>query len=209
MAKQGLHFSGHVTPLFPNLLAQAVVDKGEGSRQPTEPQPTPSPTQPSTGDQPPVTESSYRPDTTQDPKVNLEGTGGSQWDQVQSSNDRPHSGGNTSERAEGGLNLQVLHNTCTLLSQQVLDLQKAKDAQAIEILKLKTRIKKLEKKCKPNISHHRAWLRCDNHDLSRLDNQSIERDCLIGIGFVLNFAKFISFTFGDKEMMSVIEAVSH
>ncbi|GJY24040.1 hypothetical protein Tco_0397698 [Tanacetum coccineum] len=87
--------------------------------------------------------SHYLP-TIQDPKVNLEGTGGSQGDQVQSSNDRPHSGGNTSERAEGGLNLLVLHNTCTLLSQQVLDLQKAKDAQAIEILKLKTRIKKLE-----------------------------------------------------------------
>ncbi|GJV15595.1 RNA-directed DNA polymerase, eukaryota, reverse transcriptase zinc-binding domain protein [Tanacetum coccineum] len=49
---------------------------------------------------------------------------------------------------------------------------------------------------------------CDNHDLSRLDNQSIERDRLIGIGFVLNFVKFISFTFGDKEMISVIEAVS-
>ncbi|GKC43197.1 ribonuclease H-like domain-containing protein [Tanacetum coccineum] len=41
-----------------------------------------------------------------------------------------------------------------------------------------------------------------------LDNQSIERDRLIGIGFVLNFVKFISFTFGDKEMISVIEAVS-
>ncbi|GJW72220.1 MAK10-like protein [Tanacetum coccineum] len=41
----------------------------------------------------------------------------------------------------------------------------------------------------------------------RLDNQSIERYRLIGIGFVLNFVKFISFTFGDKEMISVIEAV--
>ncbi|GJV05153.1 hypothetical protein Tco_1338722 [Tanacetum coccineum] len=41
----------------------------------------------------------------------------------------------------------------------------------------------------------------------RFDNQSIERDRLIGIGFVLNFVKFISFTFGDKEMISVIEAI--
>ncbi|GJT73503.1 hypothetical protein Tco_1032789 [Tanacetum coccineum] len=77
---------------------------------------------------------------------------------------------------------------------------------------------------------------CDNHDLSRLvkllvltygsvamygicvicvfvgyvrlDNQSIERDRLNGIGFVLDFMEFISFTFGDKEMISVIEAVS-
>ncbi|GJY45423.1 retrotransposon protein, putative, unclassified [Tanacetum coccineum] len=50
------------------------------------------------------------------------------------------------------------------------------------------------------------WGYCDNHDLSRLDNQSIERDRLIGIGFVLDFVEFISFTFGDKEMISVIEA---
>nr|GEY67818.1 DNA polymerase alpha catalytic subunit [Tanacetum cinerariifolium] len=33
------------------------------------------------------------------------------------------------------------------------------DAQAKEILTLKVRIKKLEKRCKPSISHHRAWLR--------------------------------------------------
>ncbi|GKA00916.1 hypothetical protein Tco_0673581 [Tanacetum coccineum] len=52
------------------------------------------------------------------------------------------------------------------------------------------------------------WGYCDNHVLSRLDNQSIERDRLIGIGFVLDFVEFISFTFGDKEMILVIEAVS-
>ncbi|GJV07697.1 putative reverse transcriptase domain-containing protein [Tanacetum coccineum] len=38
--------------------------------------------------------------------------------------------------------------------------------------------------------------------LRALDNQSIERDRLIGIGFVLNFVKSILFTFGDKEMIS-------
>ncbi|GJY89923.1 hypothetical protein Tco_0505119 [Tanacetum coccineum] len=42
----------------------------------------------------------------------------------------------------------------------------------------------------------------------KLDNQSIERDRLNGIRFVLDFVEFISFTFGDKEMISVIEAVS-
>ncbi|GJQ97833.1 hypothetical protein Tco_0008972 [Tanacetum coccineum] len=49
---------------------------------------------------------------------------------------------------------------------------------------------------------------CDNHDLSIFDNQSIERDRLIGIGFVLDFVEFISFTFSDKEIILVIEAVS-
>ncbi|GJW24510.1 hypothetical protein Tco_0038321 [Tanacetum coccineum] len=159
MAKQGLYFSGHVTPLFPNMLAQAIVDEGEGSEQPTKPQPTPSPTQPSTGDQPSVTESSYRHDTTQDPRVNLEGTGGSQGDHVQIPHDSPLSGGHTSDRAEGGLNLDELLVLCTNLSNKVLALETSKDAQAAEILKLKTRIKKLEKKCKPNISHHKTWLR--------------------------------------------------
>ncbi|GJS14021.1 hypothetical protein Tco_0408493 [Tanacetum coccineum] len=50
--------------------------------------------------------------------------------------------------------------------------------------------------------------RVDDKGEVTLDNQFIERDRLIGIGFVLNFVKFISFTFGDKEMISVIEVVS-
>ncbi|GKA34707.1 putative ribonuclease H-like domain-containing protein [Tanacetum coccineum] len=65
-------------------------------------------------------------------------------------------GGNTSERAEGGLNLEELLSLCTNLSNRVLALETAKDAQAAKILKLKTRIKKLEKKCKPNISHRKG-----------------------------------------------------
>ncbi|GJV15937.1 putative reverse transcriptase domain-containing protein [Tanacetum coccineum] len=50
-------------------------------------------------------------------------------------------------------------------------------------------------------------LNCDNHDLSRFDNQSIKCDRLIGIGFVLDYVEFISFTFSNKEMILVIEAV--
>ncbi|GJR64381.1 putative ribonuclease H-like domain-containing protein, partial [Tanacetum coccineum] len=91
--------------------------------------------------------------------VNLEGTGGSQGDHVQIPHDSSLSGGHTSDRAEGGLNLEELIVLCTNLSNRVLALETTKDAQAAEILKLKTRIKKLEKKFKPNISHHRAWLR--------------------------------------------------
>nr|GEZ51098.1 hypothetical protein [Tanacetum cinerariifolium] len=41
----------------------------------------------------------------------------------------------------------------------VLALETVKDAQALEIIALKSRIKKLEKKCKPSISYHRAWLK--------------------------------------------------
>ncbi|GJV16849.1 hypothetical protein Tco_1362172, partial [Tanacetum coccineum] len=134
MAKQGLHFSGHVTPLFPNMLAQAVVDKG------------------------------------QDPRENLEGTSRSQGDHVQIPLDSPLSSGHTSYRAEGGLNLDELLVLYTKLSTKVLALETSKDAEAVEILNLKTRIKKLENKCKPSISHHRAWLRRPKLDDSTFDD---------------------------------------
>ncbi|GJZ54540.1 zf-CCHC domain-containing protein [Tanacetum coccineum] len=56
--------------IFENLTLMGLVPHqapvGEGSEQPTEPQPTYSPTHPSIGDQPPVTDSSSSHDTTQD-----------------------------------------------------------------------------------------------------------------------------------------------
>nr|GEZ55576.1 hypothetical protein [Tanacetum cinerariifolium] len=68
-------------------------------------------------------------------------------------------GGHTSDRAEGALNLEELFSICTNLSNRVLALETIKDAHAAKIIALKARIKKLEKKCKPSISHHRAWLK--------------------------------------------------
>ncbi|GJR45260.1 hypothetical protein Tco_1313363 [Tanacetum coccineum] len=133
MSRKGLKFSGRITLLFPNILVYAEVEEGE---------------EPSSG-----------PDNTHNPSINLEGTGGNKGDRVQLSNDSPHSGGNTSERAVGGLNLEELLSLCTNLSNKVLALETSKDAQATKILKLKIRIKKLEKKCKLSISHHKAWLK--------------------------------------------------
>ncbi|GJW07348.1 hypothetical protein Tco_1569771 [Tanacetum coccineum] len=155
MSRKGLKFSGKITPLFPNMLTHAA--EGKGSGEPTEPQPTPSPTQPSTGDQPPETSSSHA--TTQDSKDSLEGTNRNEGDQVQEPHDSPLSSDHTSDRAEGTLNLQELSVLCTNLSNRVLALESIKDAQAAKISALKSRIKKLEKKCKPSISHHRAWLK--------------------------------------------------
>nr|GEY04275.1 hypothetical protein [Tanacetum cinerariifolium] len=109
--------------------------------------------------QPPVTESSSSHDTTQDSRDSLEGTNRSEGDQVQSPHDSPLLGGHTSDKAEGALNLKELFSICTNLSNRVLALETVKDAQAAKIIALKARIKKLEKKCKPSISHHRAWLK--------------------------------------------------
>ncbi|GJS28859.1 putative ribonuclease H-like domain-containing protein [Tanacetum coccineum] len=158
MSRKGLKFSGKITPLFPNMLTHAT--EGEGSGEPTKPQPTPSPTQPSTRYQPPETSSSHA--TTQDSRDSLEETNRNEGDQVQTPHDSPLSGGHTSDRAEGALNLHELSVLCTNLSNRVLALESIKDAQAAEISALKSRIKKLEKKCKPSISHHRAWLKSVN-----------------------------------------------
>ncbi|GJS69642.1 hypothetical protein Tco_0702483 [Tanacetum coccineum] len=159
MARKGVKFSGKVTPLFDSMLVPHQAPEGEGSEQPTEPQPTPSPTHPSTGDQPPVTDSSSSHDTTQDSRDSLEDTNGSEGTQVQSSHDSPLSGDHTSKKAEGGLNLEELFVLCTNLSNRVLALETSKDTQVVEILKLKDQIKKLKRKCKPSILHHRAWLK--------------------------------------------------
>nr|GEX64614.1 ribonuclease H-like domain, reverse transcriptase, RNA-dependent DNA polymerase [Tanacetum cinerariifolium] len=89
--------------------------------------------------------SSKKHDTSQDPRVNLKGTSGSGGDQVKLPHNSPLSGGHTSNRAEGSLNLKELSALCTNLSYRVLALE--------------TIIQKLEKRCKPRISHHKAWLK--------------------------------------------------
>ncbi|GKC24955.1 hypothetical protein Tco_1027105 [Tanacetum coccineum] len=56
------------------------------------------------------------------------------------SHDSPLPGGYTPRSDEGRLKLQELMTMCTKLSKQVLDLEKEKDAQAVEILILKKRL---------------------------------------------------------------------
>ncbi|GJW81148.1 hypothetical protein Tco_0145123 [Tanacetum coccineum] len=146
MSRKGVKFSGTVTPLFDSMLVPHQAPEGEG-------------------DQPPETLSSHA--TTQDSRDSLEETNGNEGYQVQIPNDSPLSGGYTSDRAEGALNLQELSVLCTNLSNRVLALESIKDAQAAEISALKSRIKKLEKKCKSSISHHRAWLK-SVHKLSMM-----------------------------------------
>ncbi|GJS82885.1 hypothetical protein Tco_0749426 [Tanacetum coccineum] len=69
--------------------------------------------------------------------------------------DSPLSGGYTLGSDERRLKLKELIALCIKLSKQVLDLEKEKDAKAMGILKLKQRVKKLERKRKSRISHPR------------------------------------------------------
>ncbi|GKF20991.1 hypothetical protein Tco_0069629, partial [Tanacetum coccineum] len=67
-----------------------------------------------------------------------------------------HGGQPSSDRSllgnEGGMTLQSVYDLCISLCTQVTD-------QAKEIKHLKAQIKKLKKKAKPVITHHRAWMK--------------------------------------------------
>ncbi|GKF26570.1 hypothetical protein Tco_0082464, partial [Tanacetum coccineum] len=80
--------------------------------------------------------------------------------------DSPLTGGYTPRSDEDRLKLKELMAICTKLSKQVLDLEKEKDAQAIEILKLKQRVKILERKRKSSISHpkRRIYMQVESSD---------------------------------------------
>ncbi|GJV17392.1 ribonuclease H-like domain-containing protein [Tanacetum coccineum] len=99
-----------------HIYADTSSSESKGSKNPPEFQPTFAPTPPSVGDQTPV----------------------------QTPSDSPLSGGPTSDRAEGGMNLPELFVLCTNLPNRVLALESTKAAQAKEIKSLKQRVKALE-----------------------------------------------------------------
>ncbi|GKB03018.1 putative ribonuclease H-like domain-containing protein [Tanacetum coccineum] len=94
--------------------------------------------------------------------------------------DSPLSGGYTLRSDEGRPDLYELMAICTKLSDSVLDLEKEKDAQAMEILKLKNRIKKLERKAKSSIPppKRRLYKQVDSFDDSLVfdDTTTAEKD---------------------------------
>ncbi|GJY53859.1 putative RNA-directed DNA polymerase [Tanacetum coccineum] len=69
--------------------------------------------------------------------------------------DSPLPGGYTPGSDEGGLKLQELMTMCTILSKQVLDLEKENDVQAVEIPRLKNKVKRLERQWKSSTSQPR------------------------------------------------------
>ncbi|GJV74193.1 hypothetical protein Tco_1494188 [Tanacetum coccineum] len=145
MVKKGKHFSGNVTPLFESMLVQPTENEGEASKRQSEPQPTPSPPHPSADKHETQPDPSPRPSPTiHIPDSIPEGFGGNHGGQ--SYNDTSLSGN------EDGLTLQSMYDLCISLCSHVTD-------QAKEIKHLKEQIKKLKKKAKPVITHHKAWMK--------------------------------------------------
>ncbi|GKE35603.1 hypothetical protein Tco_1454925, partial [Tanacetum coccineum] len=135
MRREGKNFFGRVTPLFETMMVKANQEEGVDSGIPPYSQQTPINTQPSSSrSQKKHSRRKQRKDTA----VTQEET--QQDDSVPTpSIDPPLSG-------EDSMQLSELMLLCTNLQKQVLNLEKAKDAQAKEIAGLKKRVQKLERK---------------------------------------------------------------
>ncbi|GKC61678.1 hypothetical protein Tco_1089276, partial [Tanacetum coccineum] len=137
MKREGKDFFGRVTPLFETMMVHPTQDEGVDSGIPTDSNQIPLATQPSSSrSQKKQSKRKQRKDTAvtqEEPQ---------QDDSVPTpSNDPPISG-------EDSMQLSELMIICTNLQKQVLNLEKAKDAQAKEIADLKQRVQKLERKKK-------------------------------------------------------------
>ncbi|GJR27932.1 hypothetical protein Tco_1104164 [Tanacetum coccineum] len=146
MKRQGKDFSGRDTPLFQTMMVQAQ-EEGEGSTMPTDPQHTPTISQPSTS-QPPKKQ---KPRKTK--KQNTEVSQPSDptepmADETENVESVPTHSNDPLLSGEERLKLNELMELCTNLSQRVLDLENTKTSQAAEITKLKERVKKLERRNK-------------------------------------------------------------
>ncbi|GJZ88855.1 hypothetical protein Tco_0660637 [Tanacetum coccineum] len=133
-------FSERVTPLFFTMMVQATEDMGADSATPTNSHSTPIITQPSSlKPQKKKSRRKQRKDSAPTEPTTEETT---HKEHVSTpSYDLPQSG-------EDSLQLSEFINLCTSLQEKVLDLEKAKIAQAKEIASLKNRVKQLEKRRK-------------------------------------------------------------
>ncbi|GJX98164.1 hypothetical protein Tco_0355183 [Tanacetum coccineum] len=137
MKREGKDFSGRITPLFETMMVQPTQDEGVVSGIPADSLQTPIVTQSSSSrSQKKESMRKQRKDTV----VTQEET--QQDDSVPTpSNDPPLSG-------EDIMQLNDLMVFYTKFQKQVLDLEKAKNAQTKEIVDLKKRVQRLEKKKK-------------------------------------------------------------
>ncbi|GJT25210.1 uncharacterized mitochondrial protein-like protein [Tanacetum coccineum] len=131
--RQGKDFSRTVTPLFATMLIQSqAVGCGEGQVRPTNPCSNET-----------VNEVRGRPVVKGLPLLQhiIDAEHGSSPRRQDTMGDRP-----AQTRRTDIETLHELMDLCTKLSDKVLDLENVKDAQALEIKKLKKRVKKLESK---------------------------------------------------------------
>ncbi|GJU37997.1 hypothetical protein Tco_1186351 [Tanacetum coccineum] len=139
MRRVGKGFSGNETPLFDTMLVQPQTQADEDVEMPVDEE------QPATTSAPSTSEPQDQPSTPHDSPE--------QEPTHSSPHDSPLTGVNPPRSEEGSLQLAELMALCTSLQRKVDALEKDKLAQATEILSLKKRVEKLEKrrKSKPSV----------------------------------------------------------
>ncbi|GKD65382.1 hypothetical protein Tco_1307490, partial [Tanacetum coccineum] len=138
-------FSGAVTPLFPTMMVQAQEEMGEGLANPIDPHHTPIITQPSTS-QPQKKQKPKKPKRKDTEIPQSSGSTEPIADEAVNEENVPTHSNDPLLGGEDSLKLNDLMEICTILQQRVLDLENTKTTQAQEILSLKLRVKRLEKK---------------------------------------------------------------
>ncbi|GJR75508.1 hypothetical protein Tco_0087873 [Tanacetum coccineum] len=137
MKRAGKDFSRRITPLFDTMMVQPVEEMGEDLDHPTDSTPIPIIDQPSSSSQPKKDKPSKKAQR-QEAEV--------PQDEAEHEESVPTPSNDPQPSGEDSMQLTELMVLCTKLQTQVLDLQKAKDAQAKEIAALKKRIQRLERR---------------------------------------------------------------
>ncbi|GJW22331.1 hypothetical protein Tco_0032953 [Tanacetum coccineum] len=147
--RRDLHFNdvdGTMTPLFVTMLIQSQAVEGEGSGPPTESQHTPATALPSHVEPIPIVASSSQPKKTQKHRKTKRKS-----IKISQSSRPTTLVADETVHEERGDSVERAATTATSLDAEqgsVLDLENVKNAQALEIQKLKKRVKKLESKKK-------------------------------------------------------------
>ncbi|GJW94541.1 putative ribonuclease H-like domain-containing protein [Tanacetum coccineum] len=139
MKREGKDFSGRITPLFDTMMVQASEKVGEDSEHLTDSNQIPIVDQPSTSSPPKKKQKSKRKQ-----RKEAEVT----HDEAEHEESEPTPSNDPLPSSKDSMQLNDLMVLCTNLQKQVLDLEKAKTDQAIEIASLKKRVDKLERKSK-------------------------------------------------------------
>ncbi|GJR73738.1 hypothetical protein Tco_0086103 [Tanacetum coccineum] len=130
-------FFGRITPLFDTMMVQLVEEMGEDSDHPTDSTPIQIIDQPSSFSQPKKNKPSKKAQR-QEAEV--------PQDEAEHEESVPTPSNDPQPSGEDSMQLTELMVLCNKLQTHVLDLQKAKDAQAKEIAALKKRIQRLERR---------------------------------------------------------------
>ncbi|GKC15137.1 hypothetical protein Tco_1011919 [Tanacetum coccineum] len=155
--RAGKDLSGRITPLFDTMMVQPVEEMGEDLDHPTDSTPIPIIDQPSSKDSYHPTDSTPipiidQPSSSSQPKKKQPSKKAQRQeaevpqDEAEHEESVPTPSNDPQPSGEDSMQLTDLMVLCTKLQTQVLDLQKAKDAQAKDIAALKKRIQRLERR---------------------------------------------------------------